>query len=123
EPKRGWQPLYSRLPGIVHPRGFAPTAPSYEHLLVLLGVLLGFAPGSAIGIGRFGYGLVLPLMQADLGLTLAQAGLVGSANTGGYLLGAVASHAVLGRVGYRRGVYAILFLQAATVLALWLGPT
>ncbi|HEX7039331.1 MAG TPA: YbfB/YjiJ family MFS transporter [Trueperaceae bacterium] len=89
---------------------------------MLLGVLLGFAPGSAIGIGRFGYGLVLPLMQADLGLTLAQAGLVGSANTGGYLLGAVASHAVLGRVGYRRGVYASLFLQAATVLALWLGP-
>jgi len=54
---------------------------------VLSGVLLGFAPGSAIGVGRFGYGLVLPLMQADLGLTLAQAGLVGSANTGGYLLG------------------------------------
>jgi len=90
---------------------------------VLSGVLLGFAPGSAIGVGRFGYGLVLPLMQADLGLTLAQAGLVGSANTGGYLLGALVSHRVLGRVGYRRGVYAALFLQAATVLALWLGPT
>lgn len=107
---------------MLHPRGLASAARSCEHRLVLLGVLLGFAPGSAIGIGRFGYGLVLPLMQADLGLTLAQAGLVGSANTGGYLLGAALSHTVLGRVGYRRGVYASLFLQVATMLALWLGP-
>ncbi len=106
---------------MLQPRDAAPAARSCEHLLVLLGVLLGLAPGSAIGIGRFGYGLVLPLMQADLGLTLAQAGLLGSANTAGYLLGATLSHAVLERVGYRRGVFASLFLQAATVLALWLG--
>ena len=86
------------------------------------GVLLGFAPGSAIGIGRFGYGLVLPLMQTELGLSLAQAGFVGSANTGGYLLGALLSHRLLGRIGYRRGVYASLFLQVLTLLALWLGP-
>lgn len=86
------------------------------------GILLGFAPGSAIGIGRFGYGLVLPLMQADMGLSLSQAGLVGSANTGGYLLGALVSHRLLARVGYRRGVFASLFLQVLTVLALWLGP-
>lgn len=108
--------------GVPSPRSGTRAPPACEHRLVLLGVLLGFAPGSAIGIGRFAYGLVLPLMQADLGLTLGQAGLVGSANTGGYLLGALVSHAVLGRVGYRRGFYSALFLQAATVLALWLGP-
>lgn len=93
-----------------------------EHLRVRKGILLGFAPGSAIGIGRFGYGLVLPLMQAEMGLSLAQAGLVGSANTGGYLVGALMSHRLLSRVGYRRGVYASLFLQVLTLLALWLGP-
>ncbi len=85
-------------------------------------MLLGFAPGSAIGIGRFGYGLVLPLMQTELGLTLSQAGLVGSANTGGYLVGALLSHRVLAAIGYRRGVYLSLFVQVLTVLALWLGP-
>src|SRR5690606_201664 len=104
---------------------FAPIAwPSRlcEHLRVRRGVLLGFAPGSASGIGRFGYGLVLPLRQTELGLSLAQAGFVGSANTGGYLLGALLSHRLLGRIGYRRGVYASLFLQVLTLLALWLGP-
>lgn len=89
---------------------------------MLLGVLLGFALGSAIGVGRFGYGLVLPLMQSELGLTFSQAGLVGSANTVGYFIGAAVSHSVLARVGYRRGVYLSLFLQVATLLALWLGP-
>ncbi len=95
---------------------------SCEHRLVLKGFLLGFAPGSAIGIGRFAYGLVLPMMQADLGLTLSQAGLIGSANTGGYLLGALLSHRVLGRVGYLRGTFASLFLQVVTLLLLWTGP-
>lgn len=91
--------------------------------MVRKGILLGFAPGSAIGVGRFGYGLVLPLMQSQLGLSLSQAGLVGSANTGGYLLGALLSHRVLAAVGYRRGVYASLFLQVLTLLGLWLGPS
>jgi hypothetical protein len=49
---------------------------------LLLAFVLGLAPGAAVGIGRFAYALVLPEMQLELGLSYAQAGLLGSANTG-----------------------------------------
>lgn len=87
------------------------------------GLALGLGPGAAIGLGRFGYSLLLPVMQASLQLTLAQAGALGSANTGGYLLGAVVSHKVLAAVGYRRGFYAALVLQSLALLLMGLGPS
>src|SRR5690554_4070272 len=62
-------------------------------------------------------------MQASLQLTLAQAGMLGSANTGGYLLGAVFSHRVLAAVGYRRGFYAALLLQSVALLLMGLSPS
>ncbi|MBX3144241.1 MAG: YbfB/YjiJ family MFS transporter [Trueperaceae bacterium] len=86
------------------------------------GVLLGFGPGAALGVGRFAYALVLPAMQAALQLSLAQAGLIGSANTAGYFLGALVSHRVLGAAGYRRGFYLSLILQTLTLVLLALGP-
>ncbi|HEX7388039.1 MAG TPA: YbfB/YjiJ family MFS transporter [Castellaniella sp.] len=43
----------------------------------------------AMGIGRFAFTPVLPMMQADQGLTLAQGGWLASANYLGYLLGAL----------------------------------
>ena len=69
----------------------------------LLGFLLGFGPGAALGVGRFAYALVLPAMQTALGLSYAQAGLLGSANTAGYLLGALLSHRVALRGGLPPG--------------------
>lgn len=86
------------------------------------GLLLGFGPGAALGAGRFAYALVLPAMQADLQLSFAQAGLVGSANTAGYFVGALISHRVLGATGYRLGFYGSLALQALTLAALALAP-
>ena len=83
-----------------------------------LGFFLGFGPGAALGIGRFAYALVLPAMQTTLGLSYAQAGVLGSANTAGYLVGALVSHRVLYAVGYRRGFYASLFLQAVSLALL-----
>lgn len=89
---------------------------------MLRGLLLGLAPGAAIGVGRFAYALVLPAMRVDLGLSFAQSGALGSANTGGYLAGALISHRVLGAVGYRRGLTASLLLQAVTLLLLVIAP-
>jgi MFS family permease len=86
------------------------------------GLLLGFGPGAALGAGRFAYALVLPAMQAALQLSFAQAGLLGSANTAGYLLGALVSHKVLAAGGYRRVFYTSLILQAVTLLLLAFGP-
>ncbi|HEX6020338.1 MAG TPA: YbfB/YjiJ family MFS transporter [Burkholderiaceae bacterium] len=50
--------------------------------------LLGLA--AAMGIGRFAFTPLLPLMQAREGLTLTQGGWLASANYLGYLVGAVA---------------------------------
>lgn len=49
--------------------------------------LIGLA--AAMGIGRFSFTPMLPLMQQDAGLTLGQGGWLATANYVGYLIGAV----------------------------------
>ncbi|ULR40624.1 YbfB/YjiJ family MFS transporter [Thermus sp. NEB1569] len=80
-------------------------------------VLLALGPALALGLGRFAYALVLPLMQSAWGLSYVQVGILGSANTLGYLVGAFFSHRLLGRVGYRKGFFLALLLQGP-ILAL-----
>lgn len=48
----------------------------------------------AMGIGRFAFTPLLPMMQQDAGLPLAQAGWLAAANYLGYLVGAVAAGAI-----------------------------
>ena len=43
----------------------------------------------AIGVGRFAFTPILPMMQKDYGLTLRMAGLLASANYVGYFIGAL----------------------------------
>jgi predicted MFS family arabinose efflux permease len=56
---------------------------------IALGGLIALAAG--MGIGRFVYTPVLPFMEAALGLTKPQAGVIASVNFLGYLLGALAA--------------------------------
>ncbi|MBX3139639.1 MAG: YbfB/YjiJ family MFS transporter [Trueperaceae bacterium] len=84
--------------------------------------LLGLGPAAAVGVGRFAYALVLPDMLTGLGLSLTQAGLLGSANTGGYLLGALGSHRILRAAGHGKGFYLAAALQCLTLLALASAP-
>src|SRR6187200_1129044 len=53
---------------------------------VLVG-MLGLA--AAMGIGRFAFTPLMPLMQEHAGLTLAQGGWLAAANYAGYLAGAL----------------------------------
>jgi len=57
--------------------------------------LVGLASlASAMGIGRFAFTPLFPLMQDSAGITLAQGAWIASANYLGYLIGAVASTVV-----------------------------
>jgi predicted MFS family arabinose efflux permease len=78
--------------------------PSDLHLAVAGMIALAVA----MGIGRFAFTPVLPLMQTDLGVTIAQGGWLASANYLGYLVGAV--------VATRPGPSPCVLLRAGLVL-------
>jgi len=57
-------------------------------LVVCVGLV---ALAIAMGIGRFAFTPILPMMQEDAGLSLAAGGWLASANYGGYLIGALSA--------------------------------
>lgn len=79
---------------------------------------LAFGTASALGLGRFAYGLILPAMRGELGWSLAQAGGLTTANAVGYLLGAVAAAHVAHRLTvtttFRLGMVLTAMSLAAT---------
>jgi predicted MFS family arabinose efflux permease len=81
--------------------------------LIAAGLSLG--PAVSNGLARFAYGLVLPAMREDLGWSYTEAGWLNTANSIGYLAGALLSLALISRLGPRR-----LFVwgMALTVAAL-----
>jgi predicted MFS family arabinose efflux permease len=70
----------------------------------------------AMGIGRFAFTPVLPMMLQDAGLSLATGGLLASANYLGYLLGALSAMAV--RVRPERAIRAGLLTIGIATLAM-----
>jgi len=70
----------------------------------------------AMGIGRFAFTPVLPMMQEDHGITLAQGGWLASANYVGYLAGALFAmrSPMRAQSAIRAG---LLFISASTALA------
>jgi MFS family permease len=70
----------------------------------LWAVAVGLSLGPAVsnGLARFAYGLILPAMRTDLDWSYAQAGWLNTANAMGYLVGALATLALVDRIGARR---------------------
>jgi predicted MFS family arabinose efflux permease len=68
---------------------------------------------AAQGFGRFGFGLVLPAMQAGLGLTTGQMGLLAGIGLAAYLFSSVPAGALASRLGTRIVVVAGLLGTAA----------
>ena len=91
--------------------------PSRAVSVWLVALALACVPAVIVGFGRFAYGVVLPAMKADLGLTFAQMGALNTANALGYLGGALAC-APLTRFLSERQM--ILWSVVFSVAALWL---
>lgn len=71
----------------------------------------------ALGFARFAYALLLPPMQAELNWSFALSGGMNAANALGYLLGALASPALLARLGLRATFVWGLTVTALSLLA------
>ena len=50
-------------------------------------LLIALASAVAQSFGRFTYGVLLPAVRDDMGITNTEAGFIGAANVGAYLLG------------------------------------
>lgn len=55
----------------------------------LLALALSMGAAISLGLARFAYGLLLPVMRTDLGWSYALAGAMNTVNAAGYLLGAL----------------------------------
>jgi predicted MFS family arabinose efflux permease len=81
---------------------------------------LALGTASALGLARFAYGLLVPAMRTELHWSLAQAGVLTTANGLGYLLGAVATAPVARRLGvpgtFRLGMVLTAAALAATAV-------
>jgi len=73
---------------------------------------------AAIGIGRFVYTPILPLMVDGLGMSNTAAGALASANFAGYLAGALAAARAALPGSRQRWLLAALFTSAATTAAM-----
>lgn len=70
--------------------------------MIAASLRLALGTAVALGFARFGYGLVLPAMRDDLGWSLAETGLLTSANGFGYLGGAAVAATAARRWGSTR---------------------
>jgi MFS family permease len=85
----------------------------YCWVVLTAGTLVVFA---ALGLGRFGYTVVLPAMQQGLSMDNTQAGAMASMNLAGYLALSAIGGALAARFGPRRVITAGLLLAAVGML-------
>ena len=69
---------------------------------IALALALSLGAAVSLGITRFAYGLLLPVMKGDLAWSYTLAGAMNTANALGYLLGALATPALMRRWGAAR---------------------
>jgi predicted MFS family arabinose efflux permease len=91
---------------------------SRSPLSIAFGGLIAMAVG--IGVGRFVYTPILPPMLAGLGLSKTTAGLIASANFGGYLAGALLATRSAMPGSRRSWLLAALMASAASTAAMGL---
>ena len=85
----------------------------YGWLVLVMGT---FAVFGSLGLARFGYSIVLPNMQSDLGLTNTEAGGLATANLVGYLALSIIGGALASRYGARAVITAGLGIAGVGML-------
>jgi predicted MFS family arabinose efflux permease len=77
---------------------------------------LSLALGSAIALGlaRFSYGLLLPVMREDLDWSYLVAGTMNTANALGYFIGALSSPAMMRRMSVHQ-----FFISSAVITGIF----
>lgn len=96
--------------------GRAETGSLSDRALLVHALLVSLGAAVGQGFARFGYALLLTSMQASLGWSYAQAGLVNSANALGYLIGSVVVGAAVARWGARNVVRWSLFVVSVSLV-------
>lgn len=86
---------------------------------LLAGIFIVF---SCLGLARFAFGMILPDMQAELGMNATQSGIVGSANFLGYFFGLFAIASFYARYGAAKLISRSLYTQAVCMIAMALSP-
>ncbi len=86
----------------------------YGWAILAVGILV---VAGSLGFGRFGYSMILPSMQAGLGLTHDETGIIASANMFGYVLAALGVGMLASRYGPRVVIAAALFWTGLTMAA------
>ena len=87
----------------------------YGWAVLFMGALAVFG---ALGLGRFGYSMILPNMQADLGINNSQAGLLATMGLIGYLALAIIGGALASKYGIRLVASLGLFLTGLGMLGM-----
>lgn len=97
----------------------AAAVPSHPALRRPFAVALALSMGAAVslGVGRFSYALLLPPMRDDLAWSYLLAGGMNTSNALGYLLGALATPALMRRHGAAALAIAGALMTAAVLMA------
>ena len=81
----------------------------------LTAISLALGSAIALGLGRFSYGLLLPVMREDLDWSYLVAGTMNTANAIGYLIGALSSPVMMRKISVNR-----FFIISCVITAIFL---
>lgn len=87
-----------------------------DRQIIIAALVLSLGGAVALGFGRFAYALLLEPMRNDLNWSYAQAGLIGSANAIGYLVGTMLVGLAVARWGAPLTVRIALVLTSLSLL-------
>ncbi|HCF73343.1 MAG TPA: MFS transporter [Gammaproteobacteria bacterium] len=97
----------------MNPAGRLRNGLHYGWIILVVATLVAFG---ALGLARFGYSVLLPAMQADLGMGNTEAGFLATAHVIGYLVASLIGGALASRFGPRRVITVGLAIAGSSML-------